>query len=446
MFGVLNDLKAKLSVEDARMGLKTLGVHPVSLKHAYLELDLSNKGLSTAEICESFPNIIYLDISGNKITTLKNLDAMTALIQLNASKNQLRECLDFLPLHCNSETPTSSGHTYIGSMLTFADLSDNQITDVGSFIKKHPFLECLILKGNKIAVVSGLEDLKFLKVLDLSCNILPAIQGLHNLNIRELNLEGNKLTTLDGLATLNKLTSINVSKNFIESLQPLKHCSSLSYIDASENRILQIKEVAELRNLESLNILILQNNPCYRKDHYRLRVLFRLPKLKRLDMINASIEEKIRAFNLYKAPEGDLQSREKVFDKYLPNDEFVDYSTQQLPFDDEADAVENDGSDDFPMIDGVVMRGDESSLSQSQMQQLLQLEQDLAADDNSSHSSNLSLQEKISELPSLASMRKKVSSMSVGSNSSNRSLLGLIRADTTGSLGGLSRAGYAEMS
>jgi len=124
-------------------------------------------------------------------------------------------------------------------------------------------------------------------------------------------------------------------------------------------------------------------------------------------MINASIEEKIRAFNLYKAPEGDLQSREKVFTKYLPNDEFVDYSTQQLPFDDEADVVEveNDGSDDFPVINGVIMRGDESSLSQSQIQQLIQQEQ---ADDNSSHSSNLSMQEKISDLPSLTSIRNKV--------------------------------------
>ena len=312
-------------MDDAKKGLKTLGMHPVSLKFSYLELDLSNKNLSTAEICESFPSIAYLNISTNNIQTLKNLEKITCLIQLNASKNQLTSCLDFNPPHCTHESPTSIGHTNIGSMLTLVDLSDNAIDNLGTNLKNHPFIECLILKGNRITVISGLADLRFLKILDLSNNLIQSIQGLENLNIRELNLEGNKLTTLDGLTSLEKLTSLNVSKNLIESLAPLRNCRSLSYIDASDNRILQIKEVSALKNLEWLNILILQDNPCYKKDHYRLRALYRLPNLKRLDMITVSFEEVIRASNLYKRDGGDLLSRERVFAKYLPRDEFVDY-------------------------------------------------------------------------------------------------------------------------
>ena len=310
---------------DAKKGLKTLGMHPVSLKFSYLELDLSNKDLASAEICESFPSIAYLNISSNNIKTLKSLEKITCLIQLNASKNQLSSCLDFHPPHCTHESPTSVGHTNIGSMLTLVDLSDNAIEDLGSNLKKHPFIECLTLRGNKITVISGLADLRFLKVLDLSNNLIQSIQGLDKLNIRELNLEGNKLTTLDGLSSLEKLTSLNVSKNEIESLAPLRNCRSLSYIDASDNRILQIKEVSALKYLEWLNILILQDNPCYKKDHYRLRALYRLPNLKRLDMITVSFEEVIRASNLYKSDGGDLLYRERVFAKYLPRDEFVDY-------------------------------------------------------------------------------------------------------------------------
>ena len=200
----------EISIEEAKKGLKTLGVHPILLKYTYLELDLSGKGLTSTEVCESFLSIVYLNISSNQITTLKNLEKINCLVQLKASNNQLSS-LDFNPPHCTHHSPTSDGHHAIGSMLTLVDLSENQIEQIGSNFKHHPFIECLFLKGNKITLITGLEELKFLKILDLSYNFIQSIQGLNNLNIRELNLEGNKLTTLDGLSALEKLTALNVT-------------------------------------------------------------------------------------------------------------------------------------------------------------------------------------------------------------------------------------------
>lgn len=420
MFSVYNDMKAKSSVDDARKGLKTLGIHPISLKYTYLELDLSKKKLSGTDICGSFPHVIYLNISNNDITSLEYLSALSCIVQLDASNNKLTECLDFIPRHCTEKTPTSSGHTEIGSMLTMVDLSDNDIAHIGSQLKNHPFIECLFLGGNRISKISGMKELKFLRVLDLSRNMISSIHGLTNLNIRELNLEANKLTTLDGLASLNHLTSLNVSKNFIESLSPLKACSQLSYLDVSENRILEIKQVTALKELEWMNILIMEGNPCYRKDFYRLRVLFRLPNLRRLDKVNVSFEEKIRAFNLYKTADGDLQLREKVFSKYLPKEEFVDYCSQQLPFDDEGtqgDGDEAAGQWGSSAENSTTGAGDAAALPEEEQNQPPSattfhqhtpppIEVDPVADDNSSQASTN--KENIGDLPSEATLRRKV--------------------------------------
>lgn len=51
---------------------------------------------------------------------------------------------------------------------------------------------------------------------------------------------------------------------------------------------------------------------------------------------------KIRAFNLYHSPEGDIQDRQRVHEQYCPNIPFVDYSPYQLPYDEELELSMND--------------------------------------------------------------------------------------------------------
>jgi hypothetical protein len=68
-----------------------------------------------------------------------------------------------------------------------------------------------------------------------------------------------------------------------------------------------------------------------------LRVLYRLPNLKRLDKIIVSPEEKIKSFNLYHSPEGDLDMRKAVHEQYLPDVPFEDYTPEQLLHDEESE-------------------------------------------------------------------------------------------------------------
>lgn len=70
---------------------------------------------------------------------------------------------------------------------------------------------------------------------------------------------------------------------------------------------------------------------------FRLRVLYRLPNLKRLDQIIVSPEEKIKAFNLYHSGEGDLDVRKTVHQQYLPDVPFEDHSPEQLAHDEESE-------------------------------------------------------------------------------------------------------------
>lgn len=152
-----------------------------------------------------------------------------------------------------------------------------------------------------------------LQVLDLSYNKITAIEGLENLPIQELNLSHNSITSLEGLSNLPNLTSLNVSDNNIVSFFPLASCSQLSYLDSSKNRITHIRQVEFLKDIPWLKVLLLTDNPCYRKVFYRyilvsisvvydflpddvdrLRVIFRLPKLERLDHVNVSNNERVR--------------------------------------------------------------------------------------------------------------------------------------------------------
>lgn len=246
------------------------------------------------------------------------------------SDNRVSECLDFAAPHCHSGDSWEGGHKAAGSMLTHANLSRNALTSIRD-LSAHRFLECLQLIGNQIGEISGLHNLRFLKVswgaaalklthamassqtLDLSNNAITRISGLDGLPLRELNLSGNRLRDLGGLAALDRLTSLSVADNQISTLAPLAANTALSYLDASRNALQHIRQTEFLRETPWLHVLLLCGNPCHRKELYRcarsipsdaldlrftslrrrLRVLFRVPSLRRLDLVNVSPEEKV---------------------------------------------------------------------------------------------------------------------------------------------------------
>ena len=68
----------------ASKSLRKLGRHPITLQHALLEMVLPNKNLKTIDAMCHFPNIMHLDISNNKISSLEVLSKLVTLVELNA--------------------------------------------------------------------------------------------------------------------------------------------------------------------------------------------------------------------------------------------------------------------------------------------------------------------------------------------------------------------------
>ena len=311
-----------LSHDLVKKGLGVLGKHPIMLNHTFLELKLPEGDVSNIDILANFPHLMYVKMAKNKITDLKVLENLPSLVQLDASNNELTKCLDFTLAQCTNEKAWADGDTALGSMLTLANLSSNKIRALPD-LSHHLHLEVLLLANNGISKIEGLSSLKFLNVLDLSHNRISKIESLDGLLMQELNLEGNRITSLDGLSQLPRLSSLNVNKNDIMSLNPLKDCTQLRVLSACDNRLVHIRQTEFLSELPWLGVLELNGNPCSNKQLYRRRVLFRLPKLERLDKSNVTAEEKIETANLYSMEEGgDLAERASVFKKHYPQDNF----------------------------------------------------------------------------------------------------------------------------
>mmetsp|Transcript_33496 Transcript_33496/g.56182 ORF Transcript_33496/g.56182 Transcript_33496/m.56182 type:complete len:401 (+) Transcript_33496:40-1242(+) len=325
-----------LTADMVRKGLKRMGRHPTTLQHAFLELSLADRGVNNIDYLSQYPHIMYLDVSKNRLCSLKILAKLPSLVQLNASGNSITECLDFSAPLCSLAHAWGTGHDSAGSLLTKVDLSDNKIARIID-LKDHRFLEELNLHHNDISIIEGLYSLKYLQKLDLSNNSIEVIEGLDGLPIKELYLRSNQIKEVTGLNNLPHLSVLDVSDNRITSIEPLTCNVNITRLDVSVNNIEIIRQTEYLQTFPWLTHLNLFDNPGSQKEFYRLRVLYRLPHILVLDNEDASREAKVRAFNLYRAPEGDLDMRKEVLAKHLPNVEFVDYSPQQLEHDEETD-------------------------------------------------------------------------------------------------------------
>lgn len=334
---MLNDARkcneVVLTKEIVEMGFHSLGKHPVWQKHAYLGLNVPSMQLSKIDYLSNCKSLMYLDVSNNKIESLNILSELPMLVQLNASSNNITDCLDYQPPLCDENNMWADGQNSTGSMLTLVNLSSNYISVLND-LSHHAYIECLLLRKNYISKINGFSNLQFLKVLDLSYNNIQVIEGLDNLNINELNLEGNNITSLTGLASLSRLTALNVSKNNISNITPLAACRRLESLDIRYNNVATIRQAELLApNMEYLSYLYAEGNPFCSKIKYRLRIIHRLPSLVHLDSTVVSPDEKIRASNLYNSNNGfsDIPMRAHTYNRNFPDENnFILYESMDF--------------------------------------------------------------------------------------------------------------------
>lgn len=99
-------------------------------------------------------------------------------------------------------------------------------------------MEELEMAEYELETLEGIEYCRFLKVLNLSGNLLTDISDLYVLkNLRELDISYNQIGYIDALVFLKYLVHLDISNNYIDDLSPLYDLQYLRSVDISGNPV-----------------------------------------------------------------------------------------------------------------------------------------------------------------------------------------------------------------
>ncbi|EAE7933951.1 LPXTG cell wall anchor domain-containing protein [Listeria monocytogenes] len=117
-------------------------------------------------------------------------------------------------------------------------------------------LEYLNLNGNQITDISPLSNLVKLTNLYIGTNKITDISALQNLtNLRELYLNEDNISDISPLANLTKMYSLNLGANHnLSDLSPLSNMTGLNYLTVTESKVKDVTPIANLTNLYSLSL------------------------------------------------------------------------------------------------------------------------------------------------------------------------------------------------
>ncbi|ETV69971.1 hypothetical protein H257_14344 [Aphanomyces astaci] len=226
---------------------------------AFTAIDLVDKSLDSLEPIRSFPHVMFVNVSKNSLTDVSDaLAALEFLVSVNLSENQLTTVPKF-------------AHAFLKDV----DLSKNQLTSLQDAEGKS--IVALKLNGNQLTSIDGLANLTALKSVELARNHIDAISLATDMpNVDHVVLSENKLTTLAGLEAFPNLASLSIDLNQLATfdvLGPLSQFQFLTDIDLTGNSVTEL-------------------------DSYRLDLLLLLPRIKKLDGIPVTDDERVKAIAL----------------------------------------------------------------------------------------------------------------------------------------------------
>ncbi|XP_068996758.1 leucine-rich repeat-containing protein 23 isoform X1 [Embiotoca jacksoni] len=272
-----------LTQETISQGLSLLCRTEYGLGHAFVKLDLRNKGLNDITAIGNYIHIRFLDVSNNYLADLSPLVSLTQLLWLKVDNNAMA-CLEGQPF---------DQLTY----LQWLSMAGNRLTDVEGLVA--PTLESLSLTGNNIQRMKAFQSGCFsnLVTLEIRGNKLDTTAAINLPNLQKLFLAQNVINRLEGLQRLQRLVILHLRDNQLESMDGISPClKCLRYLNVRGNSIGDVKALQCLGLLsETLKALVLSDNPLVELSDYRLNVLMLLPQLDRLDKDPVSLEERVEA-------------------------------------------------------------------------------------------------------------------------------------------------------
>jgi len=233
---------------------------PNLTKITLIDFNFDNSILNTIN---SFPNLVYLDLSNNKISSIKGLN-LPKLQYLNVKKNYIIK-VNFKNL----------------PMLKYIDISENYINKCYN-IHKLNYLSEFKISHNLLKEVRLNNNMK---CFDVSENVtLEKIITNNNTsyNLESLNITNTRITDLSFLKNVRLLINLIASKCFLlGSIDVLQHSQYLEFLDISQT---PVNSIECLQDLESLQYLLIRNT--------RIKNINCIPKnLRNLEVSDNIIQE-----------------------------------------------------------------------------------------------------------------------------------------------------------
>jgi Leucine-rich repeat (LRR) protein len=200
---------------------------------------------STIQAIFDTPNIDSVDLSGLELTELPSVfKNLRKLKYLNLSNNRFKNFPTILMKLPNLET---------------VDLSVNEIEELT--LSEYCYIKHLDLSGNKIKEFCATHRLPKLETFNLSYNLLGTLVDFERgysvfPNLKSLNISYNQIQDIRNVYIFKNLKFLNVSSNQLYEWR-LELPTTLEYLDLSDNKISELRNIEgslDFSNLRELNL------------------------------------------------------------------------------------------------------------------------------------------------------------------------------------------------
>lgn len=214
----------------------------LSWAHARLEASSMRLTGSLAAGLSGFEHLTAVNLSDNRLSSLRGLEALPMLSTLEAHTNRLLGVLDFA-------APAS------GSRLRHANLRNNAITGAVSLpadtaerpvgVDAHTWLEVLLVDHNQIRSLRGIAAVPHLRTFSAISNQLQDTAGIDALTrLTSLDLTANGLTVCHEIGNLVSLRSLRLSLNRLLAMPDLRRLPRLATLELAHNALPSLDDLA----------------------------------------------------------------------------------------------------------------------------------------------------------------------------------------------------------
>ena len=268
--------------------LKDLIVSGTSVKNftvlsggSILHLTAENCALTDSDLGK-LPDagLLELNLSYNKITDISSLKKYSEITRLYLAHNKIS---DAAPLsRCVKLKSLSLAHNSlpdIAALSVCKELSDinvsyNRLKGLEG-LEQAIYLKEIRAAHNRIVSIDGLTNCTLLTIADLSSNQLSDISLLSK-SAETLNtvfLDNNRLTDIAALKNTAKLRYFSADANELKSLAPLTQSTALYAVSANNNAVTSLEPLCDAKDLRYLylshnKIKAVPDRFCYLEDLY----------------------------------------------------------------------------------------------------------------------------------------------------------------------------------